>query len=286
VTYLCCEKCEKCYELEPGESPEDFETTCNCGGELNVYNSLEDFDNKIVVMSKQGKRKRGFKFYSLIIIPIIILLFVGTLAMGNTDNKSTLLGSNSIGSVTKVIYSHQGQSGPVIAVVTGMHPREISAKEVVPGVLKSYAQSHNVVIVNYQVNVTNDPTNFALGRANGQDLVAKYVIPDIKKSKYSMVIIVHDHEKGYGSDGYYIATPSMDTRSVALGQAVHNLLPNFNYFTRNTNQQPEGTSITQIDDPIVATGTPVFVYEIPEWLGNTDVAQNSNKLINAVFKSI
>ncbi len=283
MTYLCCDKCEKCYELEPGESPEDFETTCNCGGDLNVYNSLEDFDNRIFA-SKKGKR--GIKFYSLIIIPIILLLFVGTIAMGYTDNKSTLLGSNSLGSVTKVVYSHQGQSGPVIAVVTGMHPREISAKEVVPGVLKSYAQSHNVVIVNYQVNVTNDPTNFAVGRANGQDLVAQYVIPDIKKSKYSMVIIVHDHEKGYGSDGYYIATPSMDTRSVALGQAVHNLLPSFNYFTRNTDQQPEGSSITQVDDPIVATGTPVFVYEIPEWLGNTDVAQNSNQLIDAVFKSI
>jgi hypothetical protein len=78
----------------------------------------------------------------------------------------------------------------------------------------------------------------------------------------------------------------MDSKSVALGQSVHNLLPSFNYFTRNTNQQPEGTSIQQVDDPIVATGTPVFVYEIPEWLPDSDVFQNSTKLFAAVYKSL
>jgi len=54
----------------------------------------------------------------------------------------------------------------------------------------------------------------------------------------------------------------------------------------NTDQAPEGTSINQVDNPIVATGTPVFVYEIPEWLGNSDVATKSNRLIDAVFKVI
>ncbi len=166
-----------------------------------------------------------------------------------------------------------------------MHPREISAKNVVPDVVKTYAATHNVEIVNYQVKVTLDPQNFAAGRANGQDLVAQYVIPDIKNSDYSMVIIVHNHEQGYGS-GYYIATPSMDAKSVALGQSVHKLLPDFNYYTRNTDQTPEGSSITQIDDPIVATGTPVFVYEIPEWLGDSDVSKNSYRLIDAVFNAI
>jgi hypothetical protein len=100
------------------------------------------------------------------------------------------------------------------------------------------------------------------------------------------VIIVHDHEQGYGSNGYYIATPSMDSKSIKLGEKVHNNLPSFNYFTRNTSQQPEGTSIEQVDDPIVATGTPVFVYEIPEWLPDTDVYKNSIKLLEAVYKSL
>ncbi len=286
MTHLCCDKCGKCYELQPGESPEDFDDTCDCGEKLTVYNNLKDF-YKNNPQDTPTKGERGKKYYSLIIIPVIIValafIMMGSNAGGST---TTLLGSNSLGSVTKVVYTHPGDTGPVIAVITGMHPREISAKEVLPGVVKAYSQAHNIEMVNYQVNVTKDLTDFSVGRANGQDLVAQYVIPDIKKSHYSLVIIVHDHEKGYGSNGYYIATPSMDNRFVTLGQSVQKILPSFNYYTRNTNQQPEGTSIEQVDDPIVATGTPVFVYEIPEWLPDSNVYQNSTNLLAAVFKSL
>ena len=251
VTYLCCDKCEKCYELQPGESPEDFYPTCDCGGVLKVYNNLDDFNNRNMSPKKTGRR--GFKSKFLIILIIFAVTVVLAYSWANIENTSTLLGSNNLGSVSKIVYTHPGVSGPKIAVVTGMHPREISAKEVVPGVVKSYAETHNVEIVNYKVKVTQDPQDFAVGRQNGQDLVAQYVIPDIKNSDYSMVIIVHDHEQGYGN-GYYIATPSMDAKSVALGQSVHSLLPDFNYYTRNTDQTPEGSSITRLTIQLLLPG--------------------------------
>lgn len=225
------------------------------------------------------------KKYKIIFIIIIICGLIGLAYSLSNYSTSSMIGSDNKGSVTKEIYSHPGFSGPKIAIITGMHPREISAKNVVPEVIKSYVNTHNVEIVNYQINVTQDPEDFTIGRANGQYLVAKYVIPDIQKSNFSLVIIVHNHMQSYGN-GYYIATPSMDAKSITLGQSTHNLLPDFNYYTRNTTQQPEGTSINQVDNPIVATGTPVFVYEIPEWLGNSDVATNTNRLIDAVFKVI
>ena len=221
---------------------------------------------------------------------IILILMVGIVAAGifmlyNSSEHSNL-GSDSKGYVTKDVYNHYGASGPKIAIVTGMHPREISAKTVVPEVIKLYALTHNVEIVNYKVTVTDNPSNFATGRHNGESLVAKYVVPDIAKSDYSLVIIVHDHEKGYGDDGYYIATPTMDSKSVALGESVHNLLPDFNYYQRDTDSKAQSSSITKVDYPIADTGTPVFVYEIPEWLSNSSVFSNSNKLIDACFKSI
>jgi len=284
LTYLICDKCGKQYELEPGESPENFESTCYCGGKLKVYKNLDDYYNDINRSNvKSGRGSLKSKFLIVIIILMVVIGLAYTWA--NISNTSNLLGFNSVGSVSKLVYTHPGYSGPKIAVVTGMHPREISAKDVVPEVVKLYAATHNVEIVNYQVNVTQNPQNFDVGRANGQSLVAQYVIPDIAKSNYSMVIIVHDHEQGYGN-GYYIATPSMDAKSVALAQSVHTILPDFNYYTRNTDATPEGTSIVQVDNPIVATGTPVFVYEIPEWLGNFDVYTNSTRLIDAVFTSI
>ena len=220
---------------------------------------------------------------------IILLLITGIIAAAafmlyNSSNHSNL-GSDSKGYVTKDVYAHYGTSSPKIAVITGMHPRETSAKTVVPEVIKLYALTHNVEIVNYKVTVTDSPQDFTTGRYNGQSLVAKYIVPDIAKSNYSLVIIVHDHEKGYGS-GYYIATPTMDSQSVNLAKKVSSLLPDFNYYQRNTDSKAQSSSITQVDTPIVNTGTPVFVYEIPEWLSNSSVFTNSNKLIDACFNSI
>lgn len=223
-------------------------------------------------------------------ILIILILIVGIVAASafllyNSSDHSSL-GSDSKGYVTKDVYAHYSTSGPKIAIITGMHPREISAKTVVPQVIKLYALTHNVEIVNYKVTVTDSPQDFSTGRHNGESLVAKYIVPDIAKSNYSLVIICHDHEEGYGTDGYYIATPTMDTSSVNLGEAVHKLLPDFNYYQRDTDSKAQSTSITNVDYPIAYTGTPVFVYEIPEWLGDSDVYANTNRLIDACFNSI
>jgi len=231
LTYLICDKCGSYYELQPGESPDDFDLTCDCGGELKYYYSFDDYhnDNNASKSVRTGRRSLKSKF--LLIIIILLIGIVLAYSWANINNHSNSMGSDSKGSVTKEVYSHPGYSGPKIAIITGMHPREISAKNVLPDVIKSYAATHNVEIENYQINVTQDPQDFTIGRENGQDLVAQYVIPDIAKSNYSMVIIVHNHEQRYG-DGYYIATPSMDAKSVALGQSVHDILPDFNYYTR------------------------------------------------------
>lgn len=43
--YLKCEKCGGYYELQDGESPADFEDICECGGQLNYVQNLDDFSN-------------------------------------------------------------------------------------------------------------------------------------------------------------------------------------------------------------------------------------------------
>ncbi len=49
VGYLICNKCEGYYELQPGESVEDFILKCNCGGELKVHNSFDEYYNSNTV---------------------------------------------------------------------------------------------------------------------------------------------------------------------------------------------------------------------------------------------
>ena len=45
MTCLVCENCNGYYELQSGESPEDFDL-CPCGGKLVLMNSLLDQDSK------------------------------------------------------------------------------------------------------------------------------------------------------------------------------------------------------------------------------------------------
>ncbi|MDP3034075.1 MAG: hypothetical protein Q8M97_03045 [Methanobacteriaceae archaeon] len=34
--YLICNQCEASYELEKGESADDFDLTCECGGPIQI----------------------------------------------------------------------------------------------------------------------------------------------------------------------------------------------------------------------------------------------------------
>ena len=44
MPYLICKKCNKYYKLKKGESPKDFHT-CECGNELEYYETMEDYLN-------------------------------------------------------------------------------------------------------------------------------------------------------------------------------------------------------------------------------------------------
>ena len=46
MSYLICEDCGNYYELEEGESPEDFQLECNFGGELEHYSTKYDYYKK------------------------------------------------------------------------------------------------------------------------------------------------------------------------------------------------------------------------------------------------
>ncbi len=42
--YLICGKCKSYYELQPGESPKDFVSECDCGGKLRYVENLDIVD--------------------------------------------------------------------------------------------------------------------------------------------------------------------------------------------------------------------------------------------------
>ncbi len=213
-------------------------------------------------------------------IILIVIMVIGAVYLFANFSQHTNLGSNQQGYVTKDVYAHYGTPNAKIAVVTGMHPREDLATNLVPHVVKLFALFNKVEVVDYHVTVTDQPKDFNVGRANGQALVAEYVIPNIKTTDYQLVIIAHDHEQGYG-EGYYIATPTHDYKSVTLADAVHQLLPQFNYYTGSSTKRAQSSSINQVDRPLTNAGYPVFVYEMPEWNNQLEAAINTYQLFSA-----
>ena len=219
----------------------------------------------------------------LIFLIIIVLAMLGVFFY--SEGHSEIIGENNLGSVNKVTYGHSSNPTVEIGIVSGMHSRELLHKYVLPLVSRVYClQNPDVKIVNYVVNVTKDPEDFTKGRANGESLVHDYVVKDVSKEDLDLVIIGHDHEPDYG-EAYYIATPSMDNASVKLAKKVSKDI-GFNYYKRNESQPIMSTSITEVDNPIVDTGTRVFVYEIPEVDGKVNAFRKSYQLVNASYNHL
>ena len=220
---------------------------------------------------------------SLIIIIVILIAVLGLFMY--SEGSSELIGENDLGSVYKITYGHSQDPSVEIGIVSGMHSRELNHKYVLPLVSKLFAfLNPDVKIVNYVVNVTDHPEDFNIGRANGESLVHDYVVKDVAKEDLDLVIIGHDHEPTYG-DGYYIATPTMDNASVKLARKVTKDV-GFNYYKRNASQPSKSTSIVNVDNPIVETGTRVFVYEIPEVDDKVTAFKQSYKLVNASYNRL
>ncbi|MGL4669064.1 MAG: hypothetical protein ACRCVG_00505 [Methanobacteriaceae archaeon] len=227
---------------------------------------------------------------NIIILVLTIFVFAGiAITYIGYGTSTDDLGGDSNGNVNKTTINYLGmflgEPKHKIAIVSGMHPRENLSKNVLPEVAWKYGFFNNVEIVNYQINVTNRPDNFVASRINGESLVAKYVIPDINKENFDLVIIGHDHEEGYG-EGYYIATPTLDDKSMKLADKTIKIIPEFKHYKRDESKEIKSNSILTVDFPITNNGTPLFVYEIPEWLGFDEVFGESYKLFDASVKAL
>lgn len=226
-----------------------------------------------------GKKAKIIIISLIIIVAAVLGLFI------LTEGNSEIVGENDLGLVAKVNYTHSDNTTVKIAVVSGMHSRESLHKFILPLVCRYFAFTHpDAEVVNYCVKVTDSPEDFDKGRANGESLVHDYVVDEVAQSDPDLVIIGHDHEPGYG-EGYYIATPTMDKPSVKLAKKVTGDI-GFNYYKRNKTLPAKSTSIVNVDNPIVKTGTRVFVYEIPETDTKTVAFIESYRLLESSYNHL
>lgn len=214
---------------------------------------------------------------NVITVVILILIIITVPYLIYEWSSYEEIGSDETGYVTKSIYNHYNAKNTII-LITGIHPRETLSINPEIESAKMFALSHNCILINYNVTVTKDPTDYSKGRYNGEHLVANYVLPDIYKSHADAVIISHSHIEGYG-EGFYVATPAMDNKSVELGEKIKNSDIDFNYFKTPVNETYKSSSIELVSKPLADRGYATLVYEIPENITEFDSTMRTYDLL-------
>ena len=188
---------------------------------------------------------------------------------GTAKYTSTLLGKNSLGYVLKV--GTFGTGTNKVAIIVGVHPLEVQTHIAMLNAIMALSKTlNNVQITVFDVVVKNG-ANYATGRAAGQSLASKYVVPNIGTS-YKMVMDCHGN-KGAGSDysGYpnFIFAPLQSTGSSAIAsKLVHSNMTKgdlvYHYLA-------DGTSPQYVTIPIAKKGIPTIVYE--QYINQANYAQ-------------
>ena len=234
------------------------------------------------IFNKGDKLSRKIKIILILVILIIIafIMFNEDYQLEHAPYKT--IGNTSIGTVEKVVYGNQNASKS-IALITGIHPREVLSIE--PEIISAqqYVKNHDdVKIIHYKVNVTKNPQDYKKGRANGESLVHDYVNPDVTTSDADCVIISHSHIPTYG-EGFYVATPKMDNKSVSIAKKI-NESSDFNYYPKTGNETYKSTSAVLVSNPIAEAGYATFVYEIPEDITEDDSTTKTMELFDLMVK--
>ena len=170
-----------------------------------------------------------------------------------------------------------------IALITGIHPRETLSIDPEIEAAKQFG-SDDVKIIHYKVTVTENPQDYTEGRANGESLVHDYVNPDVTSSDADAVIISHSHVPEYGQ-GFYLATPEMDSASVNIARNIEKS-SDFNYYPVTGNETYKSTSAVLVSKPIAQAGYPTFVYEIPEDVWEFMVTLKTKELFNLISENV
>ncbi len=225
------------------------------------------------------------KLKTKLILILIILIIGGFFVLQNSNyNEITYhtLGNTSIGTVEKGISGNENAT-TCIALITGIHPRETLSIGPEIEAAKQFGND-DVKIIHYKVTVTQNPMDYAEGRANGESLVHDYVNPDVTSSDADAVIISHSHVPEYGQ-GFYLATPEMDSASVSIARNIEQS-SDFNYYPVTGNETYKSTSAVLVSKPIAQAGYPTFVYEIPEDVWEFMVTFKTKELFNLISKNV
>jgi hypothetical protein len=234
-----------------------------------------------------------------LIILILIVTVLGTVTSlnafnynynGSLNDNSTQLGTNNTMPTVKFLgerdYGFVVRYGPYgnikspvkVAYVVGVHPMEVQAHQAMMAEITSDQSLKHCYYI-YQVTVTKNKDDYNQGRINGQQLALDYAVPDIKASKYDMVVDVHS-TKGDYPETRFISVPSQDSRSLALAHLIVSKIPWLVFYIPPFDGGP--TSGPYVTIPIIQSGTPAMVYETYTYASFNETLEHATEFARVV----
>ena len=180
----------------------------------------------------------------------------------SSDKSVKTIGKNSIGTVTLEGPYGNANSSVKVAYILGQHPRESNAHDAIYDSLLNNSDYLNYSYYVYRINVTAESDDFEESRMNGQLLAQDYVVKDVLKNGYGLVIDIHASNGGYVQDPYIFAPVSNDTVAYDAANNVTKAINYVIYYEPASYSSPQYSTI-----PIDEGGIPAIVFEMR---GNPD----------------
>ena len=196
----------------------------------------------------------------------------------SSDKSVKTIGKNSIGTVTLEGSYGNANSSVKVAYILGQHPRESNAHDAIYDSLLNNSDYLNYSYYVYRINVTAESDDFEESRMNGQLLAQDYVVKDVLKNGYDLVIDIHASNGGYVQDPYIFAPVSNDTVAYEAANNVTQAINYVIYYEPASYSSPQYSTI-----PIEEGGIPAIVFEMR---GNPDhsLETEANQFIHIVDK--
>lgn len=196
----------------------------------------------------------------------------------SSDKSVKTIGKNSIGTVTLEGPYGNANSSVKVAYILGQHPRESNAHDAIYDSLLNNSDYLNYSYYVYRINVTAESDDFEESRMNGQLLAQDYVVKDVLKNGYDLVIDIHASNGGYVQDPYIFAPVSDDTVAYEAANNVTKAINYVIYYEPASYSSPQYSTI-----PIEEGGIPAIVFEMR---GNPDhsLETEANQFIHIVDK--
>ena len=196
----------------------------------------------------------------------------------SSDKSVKTIGKNSIGTVTLEGPYGNANSSVKVAYILGQHPRESNAHDAIYDSLLNNSDYLNYSYYVYRINVTAESDDFEESRMNGQLLAQDYVVKDVLKNGYDLVIDIHASNGGYVQDPYIFAPVSDDAVAYEAANNVTKAINYVIYYEPASYSSPQYSTI-----PIDEGGIPAIVFEMR---GNPDhsLETEANQFIHIVDK--